>query len=90
MLADLFNFKSPRDPAEYDHAFIAEVHVARPTPRNPRVERFLLVCWVLIAIKHVAVIWLVHHYRVPFHQLWVNAPTWLLGVVATLLYYKSE
>ncbi len=90
MLADLFNFKEPRDPAEYDHAFIADVHVTQPTPRDPKVERFIFICWVLIAIKHVAVIWLVHHYRVPFHQLWVNAPTWLLGVVATLLYYRSE
>ncbi len=86
MLADLFPPKPDHDPLAYDHAFVEEVHVSQSVPRDARVERFILICWVLIAIKHVAVIWLVHHYRVPFHQLWVNAPTWLLGVVATLAY----
>jgi len=55
--------------------------------RDPRVERLILICWILIAIKHVAVIWAVHRYAVPFHQLWVNFPTWMLGVLATGLYY---
>ena len=86
MLADLFPPQPDHDPRAYDHAFIEEVHVSQAVPRDARVERFILICWVLIAIKHVAIIWLVHHYRVPFHQLWVNAPTWLLGVVATVLY----
>jgi hypothetical protein len=67
---------------------VEEVHVSRPESRDPRVERFILICWGLIAVKHVAVIWAVWHYHVPFHQLWVNAPTWLLGVVATLVYYN--
>jgi hypothetical protein len=67
---------------------VEEVYVSKPEPRDPRVERFILICWGLIAVKHVAVIWAVWHYHVPFHQLWVNAPTWLLGVVATLLYYN--
>jgi hypothetical protein len=69
------------------NAFIAEVQVADREPRNPRVERLILTCWILIAIKHVAVIWAVHRYAVPFHQLWVNFPTWLLGVLATGIYY---
>ena len=34
-------------------------------------------------VKHVAIIWAVWHYRVPLHQLWINFPTWLLGVLAT-------
>ncbi len=71
----------------YEKAFVREVHVDRPEPRNPRAERFILVCWSLIAVKHIAVIWAVHHYAVPFHQLWVNFPTFLLGLVATLAYY---
>jgi hypothetical protein len=36
------------------------------------------------------VIWAVHHYAVPFHQLWINAPTFLLGLVATLAYYWGD
>jgi hypothetical protein len=42
---------------------------------------------VLIAVKHLAIIWLVSRYHIPFHQLWINFPTWLLGVLATGVYY---
>ncbi len=90
MFADLFQLHARRPPADYDRAFVAEVHVDRSVPRNPRVEKFILLCWGLIAVKHVAVIWAVHHYAVPFHQLWVNAPTFLLGLLATLAYYLRE
>ncbi len=88
MFADLFQLRSRRPAAEYNHAFVAEVR--RPGPSDPRVEKMILFCWGLIAVKHVAVIWAVHHYAVPFHQLWVNAPTFLLGLVATLAYYWRE
>lgn len=73
--------------APYEDAFVAEVLPPRPR-RDPRLLRFLVVCWILIAVKHVAVIWLVQHYRMPFHQLVVNFPTWLLGAAATLLYLR--
>jgi hypothetical protein len=70
------------------NAFVADVrvHHAREQP-NPRVERVLLVCWALIAVKHVVIIWACEHYPVPFHQLWVNFPTWLLGALATGIYF---
>lgn len=74
-------------PAAAHRAFVEDLHVARRETRNPRVERLICWCWALIAVKHVAVIWAVWHYHVPFHQLWVNFPTWLLGVLATALYY---
>jgi hypothetical protein len=76
-----------RLPTEPAHAFVEEVVVREPMPRNPRVERTIFVCWVLIAIKHVLIIWACQHYPVPFHQLWVNFPTWLLGALATGIYY---
>lgn len=90
MLADLFQFRAPRHPADYEHAFVEDVKVTRRVPRDARLERLILVCWVLIAVKHVLVIWAVHHYHVPFHQLWVNAPTWAAGVAATLAYYWRD
>lgn len=74
----------------YDRAFLREVRVKGPRPRNPRLERFILVCWLLIAVKHVFVIWAVHRYAMPFHQLLVNAPTWIFGVLATAVYYRRE
>lgn len=67
--------------------FIQSVHVERREPRNPRLERVIFICWILIGVKHVVVIWACHRYPVPFHQLWINFPTWLLGVLATAIYY---
>jgi hypothetical protein len=90
MFADFFPVKTRRAAAAYDLAFVESVEVRRPVPRNPKVERFILICWSLIAVKHVAVIWAVHHYPIPFSQLWINFPTWLLGLVATLAYYRRD
>ena len=89
MFANLIRLFTGRPP-HVDAAgtpFVEEVRVLRPEPRSHRVERLILGCWVLIAIKHVAIIWACRHYPVPFHQLWVNFPTWLLGVLATGLYF---
>jgi len=88
MFTNLLHLIDGRPPHGADHnAFVEEVHVHEGEPRNPRLEGIILICWVLIAIKHVAIIWAVSRYHVPFHQLWVNFPTWLLGVLATGIYY---
>ena len=87
MFADLFPWNRHHSPETYERAFVAEVTVSRAEPENPRLEKLILLCWGLIAVKHIAVIWAVHHYAVPFHQLWINAPTFLLGLLATTAYY---
>lgn len=86
MFADLFRERPPG--SDYEHEFVEEVRVR--TPARRKTEIVILVCWILIAIKHVAVIWAVHRYQIPFHQLWVNAPTWAAGVVATWSYYYRD
>jgi hypothetical protein len=90
MFANLLQWITRQPARGYDRAFVTAVNVSRPVPRNPRAEKIILVCWALIAIKHVAVIWAVHHYAVPFHQLWINFPTFLLGLVATCAYYARD
>lgn len=92
MFADLLQWITGR-PAEstaYDRAFLSEVTVRRPLPPDPKVEKFILICWVLIAVKHGLVIWAVSHYHMPFHQLLVNAPTWIFALVATAVYYRRR
>ncbi len=89
MFADFFQLHTRRSPDGIDRAFVTEVTVRRPESRNRRVEKIMLLCWFLIAVKHVAIIWVVHRYAVPFHQLWVNLPTFLLGLLATALYYRD-
>ena len=77
----------PAAPEIERDAFVEEVRVDRAEPRNRRVEWLILVCWVLIAVKHILIIWVCRHYPVPFHQLWVNFPTWLLGALETGIYF---
>ena len=88
MIPNLVQLLYGQPPPELEHrAFVEEVRVSDSERPSARVERLILACWILIAIKHVAVIWAVHRYHIPFHQLWVNAPTWMLGVLATGLYF---
>ena len=89
MFANLFQLITgrPAVPGIEREAFIEDVRVRDVEPRSKRVEWLILGCWVLIAVKHVLIIWACRHYPVPFHQLWVNFPTWLLGALATGIYY---
>ena len=87
MFANFLQLITGRPPPGRGHGFVQDVTVQERALRDPRVERLILICWVLIAVKHVAVIWAVYRYPIPFHQLWINFPTWLLGVLATGVYY---
>lgn len=87
MFANLLRLISRPPHPGTDTNFIVEVTVKRKPVRNPKTERFIMICWFLIAIKHVAVIYACSHWPVPFHQLWINVPTFALGLLATLVYY---
>lgn len=81
--------RRPATSGAYAGAFVQDLRIEPARgKRDPRLMRFILICWTLIAVKHVAVIWAVHHYHMPFHQLIVNFPTWLIGTVATALYLQ--
>jgi hypothetical protein len=87
MFASFLHLIARRPAPEAAHdPFITAVVVRERDARHPRVERLIFVCWVLIAVKHVAIIWVCARYPVPFHQLWINFPTWLLGALATGIY----
>lgn len=90
MLANLFPWLNRQPAPPCEQAFVTEVRIRQPLPASPRVEQFILLCWILIAVKHVLIIWAVQRYHIPFHQLWVNAPTWAAGVVATWSYYARD
>ena len=87
MLSNLTTYFHRRPEPAYDQSFVEEVTVVQRTRPDPRVERFILVCWLLIAIKHVAVLYACYHWPVPFNALWINAPTLALGLLATTVYY---
>jgi hypothetical protein len=89
MFANLLHLISgrPASPEVARQPFIRAVHIRPREPRSARLERLIFGCWILIALKHVFVIWACRHYPVPFHQLWINFPTWLLAALATAIYY---
>ena len=72
--------------ADYDLAFVREVRVHARSPRNRRVELTMGVAWVLIALKCWLVTWLVAKYQMPFHAMWVNAPTVVFALLGTAVY----
>lgn len=88
MLPALLRFLDPPPPIDYERGFVTAVQVVRRPPPNPRMQRFLLLCWAAIAIKHVAIIYACLRWPVPFHQLWINAPTFALGLLATAVYWR--
>ena len=47
------------------------------------VRNVILVCWALILVKSVAVLWAVPHYHLPFNPLWVIGPTVTFATLAT-------
>jgi hypothetical protein len=87
VFANLFKLISKTPAADADTSFVNKVNALTKPVRDPKIERFILICWGLIAIKHVAIIYACYHWPVPFHQLWINAPTFAMGLLATAIYY---
>ena len=92
MLNNLFQVITRRPPAGFDHGFVREVNLkkAEGRPRNPRMERLILLGWVLILVKSWLIVWAVGKYRVPVDPLWVIAPTFLFALVCTVVYFRGE
>jgi len=91
MFTSLLQLITRRPPPEYHREFVEEVRLADYLPkRNPRVEKLILVCWVLIAIKCLVVVWLVGKYHMRFDPLWVTAPTIIFGLMCTAAYYWRD
>ena len=90
MFANLLELISRRAPQTYENAFVEKVTVIKKTPRNRRVEQFLIAGWVLIALKSVLVFWAIHRWHVPFSPWWVVAPTVMFATLCTALYVWRE
>ena len=50
----------------------------------------IAVCWGVIAVKCVVVVWLFSRYHVPVSALWVIAPTVVFAALCTLVYMLRE
>ncbi|HXQ81119.1 MAG TPA: hypothetical protein VN775_07405 [Opitutaceae bacterium] len=90
MFADLVRLINRRPPVDYERGFVRAVSVRERAPRNLRVERVIAICWAVIALKCVAVVWLFGHYHVPVSSLWVIAPTVVFAALCTLVYLLRD
>ena len=90
MFANLLRLITGRPSPGYERDFIQEVRVTHRAPRPARATRFLLVCWVLIALKCWAIIWAVGHYHVPVNPLWITVPSVIFAGVCTAIFYWGE
>jgi hypothetical protein len=90
MFVDLVRLINRRASADYERGFVREVKARARTPRNPRVERLFAVCWGLILVKCVAVVWVFDRYHVPVNALWVIAPTIVFATLCTAVYLLRD
>jgi hypothetical protein len=60
-------------------------------PQYPARVRWVMgIAWMLIAIKCVVVWWAIEHWQMPFHPLWIIAPTLAFGGLATILWLTHQ
>lgn len=90
MLTALLHLFSRRSAANYEQAFIRDVEVKERMPRNPWIERLILVCWLLIVAKCFFVIWAVDKWSIPFSPYWVILPTIMMAALCTAVYYWRD
>jgi hypothetical protein len=90
MLSNLFQLITRRPPASLDQVFVKDVHITRSRPRSRKLERLILLGWVLIGVKSGLIIWAVHKYHVPIDPLWVIGPTVLFALLCTAVYFRGE
>ncbi len=90
MFADLIRLINRRPPDDYEKGFVRSVKVTVKAPRNRRVERLIAICWGVIVLKSVAVVWLFDRYHVPVSPLWVIAPTVIFASLCTVVYLLRD
>ena len=86
MFAHLLHLFGRGPDNDYERAFVKEITVREKPSRDPRVERILVLGWLLIVLKSLFVSWACAHYAIPFHPLWLIAPTVLFGLLCTFVY----
>ena len=55
-----------------------------------RVRWFVAIAWALIGIKCSLIWWAMVHWSVPFHPLWLVAPTLMFALLATVLWLTHQ
>ena len=83
-------FDKRAESASYELAFVEEVAIRNRRARSRRVERTIVIAWILIALKCWLITWLVAEFRIPVSAHWVNIPTVLFALAATAIYFARD
>ena len=79
-LHDRFFHRHPK----VDHEGIADRGI--DLGRRRHVRNVIFVCWAVILVKSVAVVWVVGHYHLPFNPMWVIGPTVTFAALASFVF----
>lgn len=90
MFANLVQLITHRTPPEFEGSFVQGIRVKERPPRNLRIERLILACWVLILAKSFLVIWLVDKYHLGFNANWIIVPTVIAASLCTAVYFLRD
>ena len=85
MISNFVDLVSGRGRRDYPRGFIRTVRTRR-SARDRKLERQLKIFWVVIIAKCALIWWLMRHYHVPFHPLWVVVPTLMFAALITAVY----
>jgi hypothetical protein len=70
--------------------FVKDIALDPSQKGSPWMRRLIIGGWILIAIKSAVVWWACRHYALPFHPLWVIAPTVAFAALCTGVYLYAR
>lgn len=85
MISNFVDLVSRRGRRDYPRGFIRSVQTRR-SARDRKLERQLRIFWAIIVAKCALIWWLMRHYHVPIHPLWVVVPTLMFAALITAVY----
>jgi hypothetical protein len=87
VISNFLDLVSRRGRREYPQEFIRSVNLRRTESESDRkLKRLLWIFWGVILVKCAFIWWLMRHYHVPIHPLWVVVPTLMFAALITAVY----
>lgn len=85
MISNFLDLVTRRGRRDYPRGFVRSVTLRR-TERDRKFERLMWIFWGVIIAKCGGIWWLMRHYNVPIHPLWVVVPTLMFAALITAVY----
>lgn len=90
MISELIRLITGRTEPEAETDFVEEVHLKERRQPSRKVERLILIGWLIIVSKCFVVAWAIERYSIPIHPGYVIVPTLFMAAICTALYYWKD